>query len=128
MTYTLELIDTPSGQRLMQTHDNGDTYAVDIPGEDWELVSVQKTNANPEGDPSGPIDVWLKFETLYDDATGDDYEEASHEANTYLTETGYAVKWYHSAVGLVTTVDFDTLADAYDWYEANGYQDFTVAE
>ena len=38
------------------------------------------------------------------------------------------VKWYHRAVGLVTTVDFDTLADAYDWYEANGYQDFTVAE
>ena len=94
------------------------------------MTTMPRTNANPDGDPNGALDVWLRFETSYDDATGEPYEdeEASHEANTYLTETGYAVKWCHSAVGLVTTVDFDTLADAYDWYEANGYQDFTVIE
>ena len=82
---------------------------------------MKRTNANPEADPNGPLDVWLRFETDTD-------EEASHEANTYLTDTGYVIKWCHSAVGLVTRVYFDTLADAYDWYEANGYQDFTVNE
>lgn len=121
MTYTLTLTETPTGQRLIQTHDDGNVYAVDIPGEDWELVSVQKTNANPDGDPTGALDVWLRFESPED-------EEASHEANTYLTETGYQIRWYNNAVGLVTCVDFDTLADAYDWYESNGYQDFTVME
>lgn len=85
------------------------------------MSTMHRTNANPEADPTGPLDVWLRFDSPED-------EEASHEANTYLTDTGYAVKWYHNAVGLVTTVDFDTLADAYDWYEANGYQDFTVIE
>jgi hypothetical protein len=85
------------------------------------MTTMPRTNANPEADPDGALDVWLRFDSPED-------EEASHEANTYLTDTGYAVKWYHSAVGLVTTVDFDTLADAYDWYEANGYQDFTVIE
>lgn len=85
------------------------------------MTTMPRTNANPDGDPNGALDVWLRFDSPED-------EEASHEANTYLTDTGYAVKWYHSAVGFVTTVDFDTLADAYDWYEANGYQDFTVIE
>ena len=92
------------------------------------MNTMPRTNANPEADPNGPLDVWLRFETCYDDATGEPYDDASHEANTYLTETGYAVKWYNNAVGLVTTIDFDTLTDAYDWYEANGYQDFTVVE
>lgn len=84
-------------------------------------IKVQKTNANPDGDPNGALDVWLRFESPED-------EEASHEANTYRDEDGYVIKWYHSAVGLVTTVDFETLADAYDWYEREGFQDFTVAE
>ena len=94
------------------------------------MNTMPRTNANPDGDPNGALDVWLRFETSYDDATGEPYEdeEASHEANTYRDEDGYRIEWYHSAVGLVTRVDFDTLADAYDWYEANGYQDFTVIE
>lgn len=86
------------------------------------MSTIQRTNANHEGDPNGALDVWLRFDSPED-------EEASHEANTYRNEDGtYRVEWYHNAVGLVTTVDFDTLADAYDWYEANGYQDFTVNE
>lgn len=92
------------------------------------MSTMHRTNANPEADPSGPLDVWLQFETLYDDAAGDGYEEARAEANTYRDKDGYRVEWYLNAVGLVTREYFDTLADAYDWYEANGYQDFTVIE
>ena len=88
---------------------------------------MQRTNANPEADPSGPIDVWLKFETLYDDATGDDYEEASHEANTYRDEDGYRIEWYLNVVGLVTREYFDTYEECTAWYEREGFQDFTVA-
>lgn len=68
---------------------------------------------------SESLDVWLKFDSDVDD-------EASHEANTYMTETGYRIEWYLNAVGLVTGVEFDTLADAYDWYESEGFQDFTA--
>jgi len=64
------------------------------------------------------LDVWLAFDHVDD-------EEASHEANTYRTATGYRIEWCHSAVGLVSGVDCDTLADAHDWYERNGYQDFS---
>ena len=95
------------------------------------MNTMPRTNANPDGDPNGALDVWLRFETSYDDATGEPYEdeEASHEANTYGNEDGtYRVEWYHSAVGLVTTVDFDTYAQATAWLEKNGYQDFTVIE
>ena len=72
----------------------------------------------PHGDLGEPVDVWLAFDH-------EDDEEASHEANTYMTDTGYCVEWYNNAVGLVTHEEFDTLADAYDWLEANGYQNFT---
>lgn len=65
-----------------------------------------------------PIDVWLKFDT-------DEDEECTHEANTYMTDTGYRIDWYLNSVGLVTSVEFDTLADAYDWYEREGFQDFS---
>lgn len=64
-----------------------------------------------------PIDVWLRI-------LGDD-EEAEAEANTYLTDTGYRVAWYLNSVGLVTNVEFDTLADAYDWLEVAGFANFT---
>lgn len=66
-----------------------------------------------------PIDVWLKFESPDD-------EEAAYEANTYRTDTGYRVEWCRSAVGLVTAIDFDTLADAYNWLERENFQDFTA--
>ena len=82
------------------------------------------------------IDVWLRFSPIADheeDHVEEDQgalcpicEEAEAEANTRLTDTGYAVDWYLNAVGLVSTVEFDTLSEAYDWYEDNGYQDFTA--
>ena len=70
--------------------------------------------------PENYLDVWLQFD-------GDD-DEARAEANTRLTDTGYAIDWYLNDVGLVTTVEFDTLADAYDWYERENFQDFTMID
>lgn len=99
---------------------------------------MQKTNANPEADPNGPLDVWLKFSQISeheDDHIEEDTGascprcgEAEAEANTYLTDTGYQIRWYLNSTGLVQRVDFDTLADAYDWYEDNGFTDYTVNE
>ena len=63
------------------------------------------------------LDVWLRIP--------EDSEESEAEANTYLTETGYRVEWYLTAVGLVTAVEFDTLADAYDWLEREGFVNYT---
>lgn len=85
-------------------------------------VIVQKTNANPEGDPNGPLDVWLAFD--------DEGDEASHEANTYFDDnTGrYRVEWYSNAVGLVVREEFDSYFDAQEWLERAGYIDFTVIE
>lgn len=64
------------------------------------------------------VDVWLRIP--------DGHEEAEAEANVRVTETGYAVDWYLTAVGLVKTVEFDTLADAYDWLEREGFANFTT--
>lgn len=72
-----------------------------------------------------PIDVWLKWDAEQI-VRGDDDPLATYEANTFMTETGYEIQWYHNDVGLVTHIEFDTLADAYDWYERNGFQDFTA--
>lgn len=66
-------------------------------------------------------EVWLAFES-------EDDEEATYEANTTLTETGYKIEWSHTAVGLVTTIEFDTLADAYDWYEEHGFEYYGEGE
>lgn len=66
-----------------------------------------------------PIDVWLKFESETD-------EEPTHEANTFKTESGYRIEWYLDSVGLVTSVKFDTLGEAYAWYEREGFQNFTA--
>lgn len=63
------------------------------------------------------IDVWLRIP--------DDSEESEAEANTYETETGYRVEWYLTSVGLVTSVPFDTLADAYEWLEREGFANYT---
>lgn len=86
-------------------------------------ITAPKTNANPDGDPNGPLDVWLRFESDNDD-------EASHEANTYFNDnTGrYRVEWYSNAVGLVTHEEFDSYFDAQEWLERAGYIDFTVNE
>ena len=93
------------------------------------MSTMPRTNANPDGDPNGALDVWLQITSMeYDDEPGELYDEVTAEANTYRDDDSYRIEWYHSAVGLVTREYFDTLADAYDWYEANGYQDFTVIE
>jgi hypothetical protein len=66
-----------------------------------------------------PLDVWLAFDEPED-------EEASHEANTYRTETGrYRVEWYNNAVGLVSWREFATYDEAAEWLTNNGYQDFS---
>lgn len=65
----------------------------------------------------GPIDVWLRI------PAGE--EESEAEANTYMTETGYRVDWYLTAVGLVKSVHFDTLADAYDFLEREGFEAYS---
>ena len=66
-----------------------------------------------------PIDVWLRIP--------DEGEESDAEANTYITETGFSVEWYLTDVGQVTAVEFDTLADAYDWLQAEGFANYTSA-
>lgn len=67
------------------------------------------------------LDVWLKF-SEYEDA-----ELAEYEANTFRENDGtYRVGWYHNAVGLVTSEYFDTYEEAKEWYEENGFQDFTA--
>lgn len=77
------------------------------------------------------LDVWFKFDhedvECIDLGNGEcDYcEEASHEANTYKTETGYRIEWYLNSVGLVTGVEFDTLAEAHAWYEKEEFIDFS---
>ncbi len=63
------------------------------------------------------VDVWLRIP--------DGEEESEAEANTYLTDTGYRVEWYLTAVGLVTSVEFDTLSDAYDWLQREGFDNYT---
>ena len=66
------------------------------------------------------LDVWLAFESDEDD-------EPQYEANTYPDEDGeFVIEWYHTAVGLVSRVYFDTYQECEAWYEANGYQNFTA--
>lgn len=69
---------------------------------------------------TGPLDVWLRFDDPED-------EEASHEANTFITEAlGFRVEWYHTAVGQVSSQEFDTYEAAAAWLTEAGYQDFTA--
>jgi hypothetical protein len=75
------------------------------------------------------IDVWLRV----GDDEHDDFDplpDGSYpaEANTYPTETGYRVDWYLTSVGLVSSVHFDTLADAYDWLEREGFANYSSGE
>ena len=69
-------------------------------------------------DPNKPLDVWLKFDSDEDD-------EPTYEANTYPTESGFRIDWYHEGVAQVMSVDFDTIEDVHAWYEAQGYSDFS---
>ena len=76
---------------------------------------------------SAPIDVWLRTHEDEERSDFDPLPNGSYpaEANTYATEGGYRVEWYLTSVGLVTSVHFDTLPDAYAWLEREGFQDFT---
>jgi len=64
-----------------------------------------------------PLDVWLLIE--------DGQEESTCEANTWRVDGGFRVQWYHTGVGLVHNVDFDTHEEAQKWLESQGYQDFS---
>lgn len=65
------------------------------------------------------LDVWLKFEA-------DDDEEAAYEANTFKSPDGtYRVEWSHTAVGQVSTRQFDTREAAAAWLQENDFQDFS---
>jgi len=65
------------------------------------------------------LEVWMKFDSDTD-------EEPTYEANTYQTPSGFVVEWYHIDVGQVSRVEFDTIEKAHEWYENQGYLDFTA--
>lgn len=67
------------------------------------------------------LDVWFRF-------ASDDDEETEAEANTYPDGDRFRVEWYLTAVGLVTSRDFDTHADARLWLTAQGFHDFTPGD
>jgi hypothetical protein len=65
------------------------------------------------------LDVWFRFDDEEDD-------EPTYEANTFKTDDGYVIEWYHNDVGQVTEVEVATYEEAQAWYEQNGYLDFTA--
>lgn len=65
-----------------------------------------------------PIDVWLRF-------AEDDPEEAEAEAYTFEDGDSFRVEWYLNSVGLVKRVWFRTYSEVIDWYEKEGFEDFT---
>lgn len=71
-----------------------------------------------KADPSEPLDVWFRFES-------DDDDDPTYEANTYRKGDGYVIEWCHNDVGQVTRVELDTIEEVNDWYEKNGYSDYT---
>lgn len=76
------------------------------------------------------LDVWLKLPSCDCDAFPDDLgcdcdDMAEYEANTYRAGDGYAVEWYHTAVGQVSSRYFETYEDAREWLESEGFQDFS---
>ena len=77
-----------------------------------------------------PIDVWLR---IHNDEDLGDFDPLPNgafpaEANTYMTDTGYRVDWYLTSVGLVKSREFDTLADAYDWLQREGFVNYSTDE
>ena len=66
------------------------------------------------------MQTWFKFDDEHD-------EEPSHTANVHpLDHGGALVEWWNEAVGLVTTIYHNTLADAEKRLSESGYQDFTA--
>lgn len=64
-----------------------------------------------------PIDVWLRIP--------EGEEQSESEANTWRIDGGFRVKWYHTAVGVVSHRDFDTYEDARKWLESEGFADYS---
>ena len=90
------------------------------------MSTMPRTNANPDGDPNGALDVWLQITSMeYDDEPGELYDEVTAEANTYRDDDSYRIEWYLSAVGLVTRVYFNTYEECTAWYERENFQDFS---
>lgn len=70
-------------------------------------------------DPTTPIDVWLKFDSPDD-------EECAYEANTYrVARDEFRVDWYHTAVGLVSSREFNSYAEAREFLASNGFDDYS---
>ena len=73
------------------------------------------------------LDTWLR---IADDDDHDDFEPLPNgtypaEANTFPDGERFRVDWYLTAVGLVTSVYFPTLADAHAWLAACGFEDYS---
>jgi hypothetical protein len=75
----------------------------------------------PAGDEDTSIDVWLRF--AEDDI---DHEESEYEGNTFRTPEGnYRAEWYHTAVGLVSSREFPTYSAAREFWESEGFSDYS---
>lgn len=70
-------------------------------------------------------EVWLRDSNEDSDFEPGEDGYCNAEANVYMSDTGYRVEWYLTAVGLVKSVEFDTLTDAYDWLESEGFANYT---
>lgn len=82
-------------------------------GHPWALLAEAADNA-----PEGALDVWLRIP--------EGEEESEAEANVYLDGQHFTVKWYLTAVGLVTEVPFLTYQGARDWLESQGFEDYSA--
>lgn len=108
-TPAAEIIERAKIERPANWDDMGSS-ARDL-WEERQLRSIAKTKT--------PLDVWLLFDNPED-------EEASHEANIFYTADGsFDVEWYNNGVGLVTTINRPTYAEAAKVLEDSGYQDFS---
>lgn len=66
------------------------------------------------------MQIWLKFDEEHD-------EEPSHTANIFTFDNGGTiVEWGNEAVGEVTTLHYNSLAEAENRLSEAGYQDFTA--
>ena len=83
-----------------------------------DQIPARHDEVGEKRDHGEALDVWLRIP--------DGEEEAEAEANTYATPTGYRVDWSLTAVGLVKSVEFDTLGETHAWLEAEGFADFTA--
>jgi hypothetical protein len=70
-----------------------------------------------EPDSDQQLDVWLRIP--------DGSEESEAEANTFYEDGGFVVKWYLTAVGLVTRKTFTTYEAAQVWLKAEGFEDYS---